>query len=102
MTPPATTPAPPSAPPETGVVRVPGQATDVAVTGLATTGLVAVGALAVGAVAFGAVAFGALAVGRLAIGRLALRSGHARRLVIDDLTVVRLRVLAVERISQSR
>lgn len=88
MTLPATTPAPPLDRPDAAVVRVPGQVADVAVTGLAATGLMAVGALAVGAVAFGA-----LAVGRLAIGRLALRSGHARRLVIDDLTIVRLRVV---------
>lgn len=96
MTLPATTPAPASTRPD-AVVRVPGQVADVAVTGLAATGLVAVGALAIGAVAFGA-----LAVGRLAIGRLALRSGHARRLVIDDLTVVRLRVLEVVRTTPPR
>ena len=92
MTLPATTPAPASNQPGTAVARVPGQAIEASATGLAATGLMAVGALAVGAVAFGAVA-----LGRLAIGRLALGSGHARRVVIDDLTVVRLRVLDVVR-----
>ncbi len=53
--------------------------------------------MAVGALAVGAVAVGALSIGRLALGRLALRSGHARRLTIDDLTVVRLRVIEVVR-----
>ncbi len=76
---------------------MPGQVIDASATGLAATGLMAVGALAVGAVAFGA-----LALGRLAIGRLALGSGHARRVVIDDLTVVRLRVLDVVRLPPPR
>lgn len=89
MTLPATTPAPPSQP-GTALVRRPGQAVGAHATGLAATGLVAVGALAVGALAVGA-----LSIGRLAIGRLALGSGHARRVTIDDLTVVRLRVIEV-------
>jgi len=96
MTLPVTTPTPSMSQPNT-VARVPGQAVDAAATGLAATGLMAVGALAVGAVAFGA-----LAVGRLAIGRLALRSGHARRLTIDDLTIVRLRVLDIVRMPPLR
>ena len=90
MTLPAVTPAPPSSQPGTALVRRPGQAVGASATGLASTGLMAVGALAVGALAVGA-----LTVGRLAIGRLALRSGHARRLTIDDLTIVRLRVIEV-------
>lgn len=97
MTLPVTVSAPSAGQPEAAVVRVPGQVADVAVTGLAATGLMAVGALAVGAVALGA-----LAIGRLAIGRLALRSGHARRLTIDDLTIVRLRVLDVVRMPPLR
>lgn len=90
MTLPAVTPTQPSAQPGTALTRVPGQAVGAAATGLAAVGLMAVGALAVGAVAVGS-----LAVARLAVGRLALRSGHVRRLAIDDLTVVRLRVLEV-------
>ncbi len=92
MTLPAVTPAPPSSQTGTALTRRPGQAVEASATGLAATGLMAVGALAVGAVAVGA-----LTIGRLAIGRLALRSGHARRLTIDDLTVVRLRVIEVIR-----
>jgi hypothetical protein len=79
-----TTPAPPSERPNTAVVRASGQV---------AVGALALGVAAAGAIAVGAVALGALAVGRLAVGRLALRSGHARRVVIDDLTIVRLRVL---------
>lgn len=63
--------------------------------GMAATGAMAIGALAVGAIAVGALALGALAVGRLAIGGLSLRTGHAKHLLIDDLTVVRLRIVEV-------
>lgn len=86
MTLPATTPVPPSQP-GTALARRPAQAVGASATGLAAAGLMAVGALAVGA----------LTVGRLAVGRLALRSGHARRLTVDDLTIVRLRVVEVVR-----
>jgi ornithine cyclodeaminase/alanine dehydrogenase-like protein (mu-crystallin family) len=48
----------------------------------------AAGALALGALAIGAVAIGTLVIGRLAVGKLRLR-----HVVIDDLTVRRLRVL---------
>lgn len=76
----------------TAVARVPGQAVAPSVHGLTATGLMAVGAIAVGALALGS-----LAIGRLAIGQLALRSGRARRLGIQELTVVRVRVLDVVR-----
>jgi hypothetical protein len=49
---------------------------------------IAAGALAVGALAIGALAIGSLVIGRMAIGKLRLR-----HVVIDDLTVRRLRVL---------
>jgi hypothetical protein len=51
-----------------------------------------IGAFAAGALATGAVAFGAVAIGRLAVGALALRRGHVTTLVVDDLTVGRLRI----------
>jgi hypothetical protein len=50
-------------------------------------------ATAVGALAVGVTALGLIAIGRLAIGSMVLRSGHVRRLVIDDLAVGRLRVV---------
>jgi hypothetical protein len=50
-------------------------------------------ATAVGALAVGVTALGLIAIGRLAIGSMVLRSGHVRRLVVDDLTVGRLRVV---------
>lgn len=83
-------PKPPAVQPHSSAVRIPRQEV-----GIASTGAMAIGALAVGAMAVGAVALGALAVGRLAIGGLSLRTGHAKRLLIDDLTVVRLRVVEV-------
>jgi hypothetical protein len=52
---------------------------------------IAMGALAVGALAIGALAIGSLVIGRMAIGKLRLR-----HVVIDDLTVCRLRVLDKE------
>ncbi len=59
----------------------------------------AFGALAIGALAFGATAIGACAIGRLAIRALAVKHGRAASVVIDELTVGRLRVreLLVER-----
>lgn len=84
------TPLPPALRAETSPVRIPRQEV-----GVAATGAMAIGALAIGAMAVGAVALGALAIGRLAIGGLRLGTGHAKRLMIDDLTVVRLRVVEV-------
>ena len=52
---------------------------------------IAVGALALGALAIGALAIGTLVIGRMAVGRLRLK-----HVVIDDLTVRRLRVLDKE------
>ena len=52
---------------------------------------IAAGALAIGALAIGALAIGSLVIGRLAVGRLRLK-----HVVIDDLTVRRLRVLDKE------
>jgi hypothetical protein len=52
---------------------------------------IATGALAVGALAIGALAIGSLVIGRMAVGRLRLK-----HVVIDDLTVRRLRVLDKE------
>lgn len=72
------------------LVRIPRQQI-----GAAATGAMAIGALAVGALAVGAVALGSLAVGRLAIGGLRLGTGRAKRVTIDDLTVVRLRIVEV-------
>ena len=92
MTLPATTPAQPVTEPGTALVPSPGRAVSTSATGLAATGLMAVGALAVGALTLGS-----LALGRLAVGQLTLRSGRARRMRIDDLTVVRLRVIEVVR-----
>lgn len=83
-------PTVPAVQPHGSVVRIPRQEV-----GVATTGALAIGALAAGALAVGAVAFGALAVGRMAIGGLTLGTGRAKRLTIDDLTVVRLRVVEV-------
>ena len=92
MTLPATTPAQPKTGPGTAMVPSPGRAVSASATGLAATGLMAAGALAVGALTLGS-----LALGRLAIGQLTLRSGRARRMRIDDLTVVRLRVIEIVR-----
>lgn len=83
-------PLPPVVRAEHPPVRIPRQEI-----GVARTGAMAVGALAVGALAVGAVALGTLAIGRLAVGGLALGTGRARRLTIDDLTVVRLRIVEV-------
>ncbi|MEO9188890.1 MAG: hypothetical protein ABI224_02640 [Acetobacteraceae bacterium] len=84
------TPMPPASQHGTMPAPIPRQAIGVSASGLAATG-----ALALGALALGAVALGTLAIGRLAIGELVLRSGHAKRLTIDDLTVVRLRVVEI-------
>ncbi len=81
---------PPAVRPETPPVRIARQEV-----GASRTGAMAIGALAIGAMAVGAVALGALAIGRLAIGGLTLGTGRAKRLTIDDLTVVRLRIVEV-------
>ena len=49
---------------------------------------VAAGALAIGALAIGVLAIGSLVIGRMVVGRLRLK-----QVIIDDLTVRRLRVL---------
>ncbi len=49
-------------------------------------------ALALGAAAFGAVAIGALAIGRLVVGRLVIKKARFGALVVDELTVRKLRV----------
>jgi len=54
---------------------------------------IALPAIAAGALALGALAIGALAIGRLVIGRMAVGKLRLRHVVIDDLTVCRLRVL---------
>jgi len=56
-------------------------------------GASATGSWVVGALAMGALALGAVAIGALAIGRLNVRHARFGRLVVDDLTVRRLRVL---------
>ena len=53
-------------------------------------------AIATGALAVGALAIGALAIGSLVIGRMAVHRLRLRYVVIDDLTVRRLRVLDKE------
>lgn len=59
--------------------------------GAAAFPAIAAGALALGALAIGALAIGSLVIGRMAVGRLRLK-----HVVIDDLTVRRLRVLGKE------
>ena len=49
-------------------------------------------ALALGAAAFGAVAIGALAIGRPAVGRMVIKKARFGALVVDELTVRKLRV----------
>jgi hypothetical protein len=53
-------------------------------------------ALALGAAAFGAVAIGALAIGHLAVGRLVIKKARFGALVVDELTVRKLRVFEHE------
>jgi hypothetical protein len=50
-------------------------------------------ALALGVAALGALAIGAIAIGQLAIGGLVVGRARFRSVVIDDLTVRRLRVI---------
>jgi hypothetical protein len=59
-------------------------------------GAIALPAVAAGALALGALAIGALAIGSLVIGRMAVNRLRLRHVVIDDLTVRRLRVLDKE------
>jgi len=56
-------------------------------------GAIALPAIAASALALGALALGALAIGSLVIGRMAVSKLRLRHVVIDDLTVRRLRVL---------
>jgi hypothetical protein len=59
-------------------------------------GAIALPAVTAGAVALGALAIGAIAIGSLVIGRMAVGKLRLRHVVIDDLTVRRLRVLERE------
>ena len=52
--------------------------------------------LALGAAAFGAVAIGALAIGRLAVSRMVIKKARFGALVVDELTVRKLRVFEHE------
>jgi hypothetical protein len=61
--------------------------------GAVAQGATATGSSIVGALAMGALALGALAIGALAIGRLSVRHARFGKLVVDDLTVRRFRVL---------
>jgi quinol monooxygenase YgiN len=67
--------------------------------GTVATGALAIGACAVGAVAVGAVAIGAVAIGRLALGALTLQHGRIRSLLLEEVSVGRLKVreLVVDR-----
>lgn len=56
-------------------------------------GASATGSSIVGALAMGALALGAVAIGALAIGRLSVRHARFGKLVVDDLTVGRVRIL---------
>jgi hypothetical protein len=61
--------------------------------GAVAQGASATGSSVIGALAMGALALGALAIGALAIGRLNVRHARFGKLVVDDLTVRRFRVL---------
>ena len=61
--------------------------------GAVAQGASATGSSIVGALAMGALALGAVAIGALAIGRLNVRHARFGKLVVDDLTVRRFRVL---------
>lgn len=61
--------------------------------GAVAQGATATGSGIVGALAIGALALGAVAIGALAIGRLNVRQARFGKLVVDDLTVRRFRVL---------
>lgn len=66
--------------------------------GAGSVGAGAVGTLALGSFALGAIAMGAVAIGALAIGRLSLGKARFKTIEIDELTVRRLRVEAVEQL----